>query len=63
MLFRRLEYKEAQRLIDYADKHGHDYDIWNAQDLFLGVTDIAEIGVEDKVWIEFDLKNGENNET
>lgn len=63
MEFRRLEADEANKLMDYADQHGHNYEIYNIQDLFMGVTDIAEIGVEDKVWIEFDLHNGEKNET
>lgn len=63
MIFRRLKYNEAQKLMDYADKHGHNYEIWDAENLFLGVTDVVEICVKDEVWTAFDLQNGEENET
>lgn len=63
MKFRKLEVEEAEKLMDYAEKHGHNYDIWDAEDLLLGVTNLVEIGVEDRVWIEFDLQNGKENET
>ena len=63
MKFRRLKAEEAEKLIDYAEKHGYNYDIWNAEDFIFGITDTVEIGVEDEIWDEFKLKNGEENET
>lgn len=33
-IYRRLPHEQTEKLMDYADEHNLDYDIWNIREIF-----------------------------
>lgn len=45
MIYRELSHEASAKVMDYCEKHGIDYDIWNAEDAWSDPDSIVELGV------------------
>lgn len=59
-IYRKFDLAQADRIMNYCDSNGIEYDIWNAEDVLLG-SSFVEIGLlewTDKIKELVGVQNG-----
>lgn len=50
MIYRKLDLDIGNSLIDWCENRNIDFDIWNAEDMFMDNPTYIEIGMSKKDW-------------